>query len=100
MTTLSACCHLLPNRGIIGSGAQSDVKEEALKFFCEFEVHRRSMGAKAPIMMLYYTRDDSIELKQLPLGACAQDALEGNRQFPTLMKRQRVAKCVSPKQIS
>lgn len=92
MTTLSACCHLLPNRGIVGSGAVDSCKEQVLRFFCEFEVHRRSMGRKASVMLLYYTRDDSIELRQLPAGACVQDALARHSYCATLMKRQRVAK--------
>jgi hypothetical protein len=101
MSTLSTC-HLLPNRGIVGCGALMDASSsrDVLAFFCVWEQHKRVMGRKAPILMLYYTSDDSMELRQLPLGAQPEEVLAAPRQASVtiVLKRQRVAKYVSTKE--
>eukprot|EP00892_Ulva_mutabilis_P001205 jgi/Ulvmu1/11085/UM007_0267.1 len=99
MSTLSSCTQLLPHRGIIGKSPS--IEEQApssgriLKFFCAWEQHKRVMGRKAPVMLLYFPADDTIELRQLQPASTPERVLSATHNYmdySAILKRQRVAK--------
>lgn len=100
MSTLSSCTQLLPHRGIIGKSLskaeQTPSSGDVLKFYCTWEQHRRVMGRKAPILLLYFPADDTIELRQLVQASTPETILSAGHDhlaYPAILKRQRVAKC-------
>lgn len=54
------------------------------------------MGRKAPILLLYFPADDTIELRQLVQASTPETILSAGHDhlaYPAILKRQRVAKC-------
>lgn len=99
MSTLSTCTQLLPHRGVIGKSLSKEEKlpssGQVLKFYCVWEQHKRVMGRKAPILLLYFPTDDTIELRQLLPASTPETILAAEHShlpYPVILKRQRVAK--------
>ena len=102
MSTLSVCSTLLPDRGRLGRDSMvSDSVARAspfLQFYCIWEQNLRAFSSN-PVMLRYFTNDDTVELRQMtsmlkPEAAFALGAGGAAEAMPLLLKRQRAAKCV------
>jgi hypothetical protein len=107
MSTLSTCSTLLPHRGILGrDSARLPVSDKGaagpvIQFFCTWEQNLRAFGS-APVVLLYFLADDTIELRQAardakPAVAFALASVGSGADLPMLQKRQRIAKCAQSK---
>lgn len=85
-------------RGIIGRESNARNPEaEKLVFFCSWEQNTRAFGSN-PVLLCYFPKDDTIELRQAPRGSKPGEVFAhmkaGCLNAPIVAKRQRVAKCV------
>lgn len=99
MSTPSTMSTLLPHRGSLGAprSGRGHVPgpDRAIRFFCTWEQSTRALQSKS-LLLTYYLRDDTMELRQPPDGASAERAFGLDAAavlaLPLVLKRQRICK--------